>query len=117
MTSKKVSSVEDQPMQRVLRQRELVESLKHDNEVLRLDLTREQRDAKRSTSSVAAGDISRYFPTFFYFMKLLRFFCNLSRNHRNLFSFSLHYTEIMYLVDCKMRQHGIFKKLMPSGKK
>lgn len=46
-------------MQRVLRQRELVESYQHENEILRLDLTREARDARRSTSSVAASDISR----------------------------------------------------------
>lgn len=57
--AKRVSSVEDQPMQRVLRQRELIDSMKHENEVLKLDLTRESREARRSTSSLAATDISR----------------------------------------------------------
>ena len=58
-TNKRVSSVEDQPMTRVLRQRELVENMKHDNEILRLDLTRESRDARKSSSSGAAADIGR----------------------------------------------------------
>lgn len=58
-TTKKISSKEDEPMQRVLRQRELVESMKHENEVLRLELTRESRDAKKSTSSGAAAEIGR----------------------------------------------------------
>jgi chromosome segregation ATPase len=58
-TQKKQSSVEDQPMTRVLRQRELVENMKHDNEILRLDLTRESRDARKSSSSGAAADIGR----------------------------------------------------------
>eukprot|EP01039_Chlorochromonas_danica_P009443 gene9443-10432_t len=56
---KKLSSKEDEPMQRVLRQRELVESMKHENEVLRLDLTREARDARRAQSSGATADIGR----------------------------------------------------------
>jgi hypothetical protein len=59
-TNKKVSSVEDQPMTRVLRQRELVENMKHDNEILKLDLTRESRDARKTSSSGAAADIGRY---------------------------------------------------------
>ncbi len=58
--NKRISSKEDEPMQRVLRQRELVESMKHENEVLRLDLTRESRDVKGTTSSGAAADIGRY---------------------------------------------------------
>ncbi len=57
--NKKVSSKEDEPMMRVLRQRELVESMKHENEVLRLDLTRESRDVKGTQSSGAAADIGR----------------------------------------------------------
>eukprot|EP01038_Epipyxis_sp_PR26KG_P013935 gene13935-18691_t len=57
--AKRISSKEDQPMQRVLRQRELVESMKHENEILRLDLTRESREAKKSSSSGAATDIAR----------------------------------------------------------
>ena len=56
---KRESSREDQPMVRVLRQREMVEHMKHDNEVLRLDLTREARDARRSNSTGAAADIQR----------------------------------------------------------
>ena len=47
-------------MQRVLRQREMVEHMKHENEVIRLDLTRESRDAKKSASAGAATDIGRY---------------------------------------------------------
>ena len=45
------SSREDQPMVRVQRQREMVEAMKHENEVLRLDLTTETRNAKKSTSA------------------------------------------------------------------
>ena len=56
---KRESSREDQPMVRVLRQRETVEHMKHENEVLRLDLTREARDARRSSSTGAAADIQR----------------------------------------------------------
>eukprot|EP01033_Poteriospumella_lacustris_P001629 gene1629-1186_t len=58
-SSKKISSREDEPMQRVLRQRELVETMKHENEVLRLDLTRESRDVRGANSSNATSDISR----------------------------------------------------------
>ena len=46
-------------MVRVLRQREMVEHMRHENEVLRLDLTREARDARRSNSTGAAADIQR----------------------------------------------------------
>jgi len=46
-------------MTRVLRQREQVEHMKHDNEILKLDLTRESRDARKSSSSGAASDIGR----------------------------------------------------------
>ena len=56
---KRQSSKEDQPMVRVLRQREAVEHMKHENEVLRLDLTREERDSRRSNSTGAAADIQR----------------------------------------------------------
>lgn len=59
-SNKKISSVEDQPMTRVLRQRELVDHMKHENEILRLDLTRESRDLRKSSSSGAAADIGRY---------------------------------------------------------
>lgn len=57
--NKRESSVEDQPMTRVLRQKELVEHLKHENEVLRLDLTRESREVRRANSTGAATDIGR----------------------------------------------------------
>lgn len=46
-------------MTRVLRQRELVDHMKHENEILRLDLTRESRDLRKSSSSGAAADIGR----------------------------------------------------------
>jgi len=58
-SSKKISSREDLPIQRVLRQREMIESLRHDNEILRLDLTHESRDSRRAASSGAAMDIAR----------------------------------------------------------
>jgi len=58
--TKKISTKEDEPMMRVMRQREAVDGMKHENEVLRLDLTREERDAKSSTSSGAAAEIGRY---------------------------------------------------------
>lgn len=64
--NKRQSSVEDQPMTRVLRQREIVENMKHENEILRLDLTRESRDARKTNSSGAATDIGR--------LNLLNFF-------------------------------------------
>jgi len=57
---KRISTVEDQPMTRVLRQREMIENMKHENEVLRLDLTKESRDAKKLASAGAAADIGRY---------------------------------------------------------
>jgi hypothetical protein len=60
MSSKRESSREDLPTQRVLRQRELIESLRHDNEILKLDLTRESRDARRAQSTGAVSDIARY---------------------------------------------------------
>jgi chromosome segregation ATPase len=56
---KRDSSREDEPMVRVQRQREMVETMKHENEVLRLELTRESRDARKATSSSGAADIQR----------------------------------------------------------
>ena len=53
------STREDEPMVRVQRQREMVDTMKHDNEVLRLDLTSESRNAKKSTSASGAADIQR----------------------------------------------------------
>jgi hypothetical protein len=47
-------------MQRIIRQRELVENMKHENEILKLDLTRESRDARKSTSGNATTDIGRF---------------------------------------------------------
>jgi hypothetical protein len=47
-------------MQAVLRQREVVESMRHSNEILRLDLTRESRESKKTTSAGGAADIQRY---------------------------------------------------------
>ena len=58
-TKKRESSREDLPQQRVLRQREHVESMRHDNEILKLDLTKEGREARRSQSTGAAADIGR----------------------------------------------------------
>ncbi len=58
-TQKKISSREDLPMQRVMRQRETVENMKHENEVLRLDITREARESKKATSSSGNADVSR----------------------------------------------------------
>ena len=60
MANKRISSKEDLPIQRVLRQREIIENLRHDNEILRLDLTHESRDSRRASSSGAATDIARY---------------------------------------------------------
>mmetsp|Transcript_11347 Transcript_11347/g.17280 ORF Transcript_11347/g.17280 Transcript_11347/m.17280 type:complete len:531 (+) Transcript_11347:100-1692(+) len=59
MASKKESSREDLPTQRVLRQREIIENLRHNNEILRLDLTKESRDTKRASSTGALNDIAR----------------------------------------------------------
>jgi len=56
---KRDSSREDQPMVRVQRQREMVDHMKHENEVLRLDLTTESRNAKKSSSASGAADIQR----------------------------------------------------------
>lgn len=57
--NQRVSSVEDQPQTKVLRQRELVESMKHENEILRLEFTRESRDMRKSKSAGAAAEIER----------------------------------------------------------
>jgi hypothetical protein len=58
-TTKKQSSKDDLPTQRLLRQKEIVDNLKRENEALRLDLTQESRDARKSSSSVATTDIAR----------------------------------------------------------
>ena len=60
MASKKISVKDDLPMQRVQKQREIIEAMKNENEVIQLDLTREKRDAKKASSTVAATDIMRY---------------------------------------------------------
>lgn len=60
MSTKRESSREDLPTQRVLRQREMIESLRHNNEILKLDLTKESRETKRASSSGAMKDITRY---------------------------------------------------------
>lgn len=58
-SGKRESSREDLPQQRVMRQRELVESMKHENEILRLDLTKEGRESRKAQSTGAAADIGR----------------------------------------------------------
>jgi hypothetical protein len=58
-TVRRESSREDHPTQRVLRQRELIETLRHNNEILKLDLTKESRENKRTSSSGAMKDIIR----------------------------------------------------------
>lgn len=57
--NKRISTREDEPTMRIIRQKEAVDHMKHENEILRLDLTRESRDARKSTSSSAAADIGR----------------------------------------------------------
>lgn len=57
--NKPISAVEDLPATRVLRKRELVNSLSHDNEILNLELTRESREVRKAGSSSAAAEISR----------------------------------------------------------
>lgn len=57
--NKRESSKEDLPTQRVLRQKEIIESLRHNNEILKLDLTKESREAKRASSGAAVKDIAR----------------------------------------------------------
>lgn len=46
-------------MQRILRQREMLDTIRHDNEVLLLDLTREKRDAKDLTGGATLAEITR----------------------------------------------------------
>lgn len=58
--NKPISSVEDLPATRVLRKRELVNTLNHDNEILNLELTRESREVRKAGSSSAAAEIARY---------------------------------------------------------
>ena len=55
-----MSSKDDNPSQRILRQKEIVDNLKRENDTLRLDLTFESRDAKKSSSVVATTDIARW---------------------------------------------------------
>ena len=57
--AKRESSREDLPAQRVLRQKEIIENLRHSNEILRLDLTKESRDNRRAASTGAVKDITR----------------------------------------------------------
>jgi chromosome segregation ATPase len=57
--TKRISTREDLPMMKVLRQRETVDHMRHDNEVLRLDLTRESRESRKANSTGAASDITR----------------------------------------------------------
>lgn len=59
MTAKRVSSNEDKPAVRVLRQRELISQMHHENEVLRLDMTRQLRESKRATGGAGAREIAR----------------------------------------------------------
>jgi len=59
MTAKRVSSNEDKPAVRVLRQRELISQMHHENEVLRLDMTRQLRESKRATGGAGAKEIAR----------------------------------------------------------
>ena len=56
---KRQSSIEDEPMQRVFRQRETVEHQAHDNELLRLELTREAREAKKTKSTAGNSEVTR----------------------------------------------------------
>lgn len=58
-SAKKLSSKDDQPIQRVLRQREIIDTLRHENEILKLDLTQESRESRKAASSGAAMDIAR----------------------------------------------------------
>lgn len=71
MANKRESSKEDLPTQRVLRQREMIESLRHNNEILKLDLTKESRENKRASSSGAMKDITRYNYLLLYFVVFL----------------------------------------------
>jgi hypothetical protein len=59
MAAKRQSSKDDLPMQRVMQQKRIVDGMKHDTEVLRLDLTREARESRQATSTVATTDIAR----------------------------------------------------------
>jgi hypothetical protein len=60
MAAKRESSKEDLPAQRVLRQKEIIENLRHNNEILRLDLTKESRENRRASSTGAVKDITRF---------------------------------------------------------
>lgn len=57
--NKPISSKEDLPATRVLRKRELVEHLSHDNELLNLEHTRESREVRKAASTGAATEIAR----------------------------------------------------------
>jgi coiled-coil domain-containing protein 63/114 len=83
--SKRESSKEDLPTQRVLRQRELIETLRHNNEILKLDLTKESRENKRTSSSGAIKDITRSkFTLFLLFSSLSSYLLVLSAPHLRL---------------------------------
>ena len=58
--NKPISSKEDLPATRVLRKRELVEHLSHDNELLNLEHTRESREVRKAASTGAATEIARF---------------------------------------------------------
>src|SRR3546814_8200451 len=59
MPGRRVSSNEDKPAVRVMRQRELISQMHHHNEVLRLDMTRQLRESKRTTGGAGAREIAR----------------------------------------------------------
>jgi hypothetical protein len=63
-TSKKQNAKDDLPTQRLLRQKEIVDNMKRENETLRMDLTQESRDAKKTSSLAATTDIARLVVSF-----------------------------------------------------
>jgi hypothetical protein len=58
MAARKELSNEEKPTVRIRRQRELLGQMHHENEVLRLDLTRESRESRRALGSTETREIS-----------------------------------------------------------
>lgn len=65
-TSKKQTQKDDLTSQRFSKQKEIADSLKYENDCLKMDLTYEYRDAKKTSSSLTTTDIARYVFIFVY---------------------------------------------------
>lgn len=57
---KKASVKDDHPLNRMAKEREYLESLKEENEILKIDLNRENKNAYRSLNLIGESEIIRF---------------------------------------------------------